>query len=107
MYKAKVKNPTDWKHLDSLSPAGAILGCDFAGTVVQVGADVKGVSKGDKVGTFVHGGKFEDKGSYAEYAKVPSDMLLDLNGVDLKEGVTFGIGYITAAMVSQTLIDND
>ncbi|GAA5877167.1 hypothetical protein JCM16303_006188 [Sporobolomyces ruberrimus] len=58
-------NPTDWKHRDAVSPPGVILGCDFAGTVEQIGDGVTNVKEGDRVAGFVHGGRKEDEGSFA------------------------------------------
>jgi NADPH:quinone reductase-like Zn-dependent oxidoreductase len=55
--EAVALNPTDWKGLQRASP-GAIVGCDYAGIVEEIG---KGVSKylkvGDKVAGFVRGSK--------------------------------------------------
>ncbi|KAK1089266.1 hypothetical protein LTR48_000727 [Friedmanniomyces endolithicus] len=35
-------NPTDWKHISGKRASeGCISGCDFAGTVVEVGSDVR------------------------------------------------------------------
>lgn len=36
---------------------GAVLGCDFAGTVEEVGSDVTRLSKGDVVAGIIWGGK--------------------------------------------------
>ncbi|GAA5857796.1 hypothetical protein JCM5353_002635 [Sporobolomyces roseus] len=60
-------NPTDWKHRDAVSPPGSILGCDFAGTVEEVGEGVTNVKKGDRVAGFVHGGRKDHEGSFAQY----------------------------------------
>jgi len=52
-------NPTDYKHVDSGFggyPIGAIVGCDFAGIVVDVGSKVtKPWKKGDRITGVVHG----------------------------------------------------
>ncbi|KAH7371307.1 hypothetical protein BKA64DRAFT_553387, partial [Cadophora sp. MPI-SDFR-AT-0126] len=43
-------NPTDWKHIDFLASPGATVGCDYSGTVEQVGAAVTtGLKIGDRV----------------------------------------------------------
>ena len=70
------QNPTDWKHSANMSPPGAILGCDFSGTVVKLGPNPKvNLKVGDKVAGCVHGGLFENKGSYAQYLKAQSDLV--------------------------------
>lgn len=52
-------NPTDWKHIDWFGSAGAIVGCDYAGIVQEVGSKVnKSFAKGDRVCGFVHGSKW-------------------------------------------------
>ena len=52
-------NPTDVSHIDSAwggNPVGAIVGCDFAGIVVDVGSKVtKPWKKGDRITSMVHG----------------------------------------------------
>lgn len=51
-------NPTDWKHIEYSASEGAILGCDYAGIVQEVGPKVtKNFAKGDRVCGFIHGGK--------------------------------------------------
>lgn len=51
-------NPTDWKHIDFLAEKGTLIGCDYAGTVEEVGsAMVNALKKGDRVTGFTHGGK--------------------------------------------------
>jgi NADPH:quinone reductase-like Zn-dependent oxidoreductase len=50
-------NPTDWKHIVGLAPAGALIGCDYAGIVEEVGKNVKKqFRKGDRVYGLAHGG---------------------------------------------------
>lgn len=68
-------NPTDYKHLDILSPPGSISGCDYAGEVVEVGASSSNAWKiGERVAGVVHGGLYPDRGAFAEYLKVDADL---------------------------------
>jgi NADPH:quinone reductase-like Zn-dependent oxidoreductase len=58
------------EHIDMIAAPGATIGCDYAGTVVEVGSKVqKKWQKGDRIAGFTHGGnsvELED-GSFAEY----------------------------------------
>lgn len=53
-------NPTDWQTLDEIFSPGttrSLLGCDFAGVILEVGKDVtKDFKTGDRVAGAVHGG---------------------------------------------------
>ncbi|WVQ77954.1 hypothetical protein IAT38_000034 [Cryptococcus sp. DSM 104549] len=99
------QNPTDWKHTAFLSPPGVINGCDFSGTVVKLGTNLKvDLKVGDKVAGAVHGGWAKDEGSYAQYARVESDLCFKVpEGVKLEDAATYGIGWGTAV---QTIIDH-
>ena len=58
-------NPTDWKHVTYLTGASpfSIVGCDYAGTVVSIGAEVtKPFKVGDKVYGCAHGGNESESG---------------------------------------------
>jgi NADPH:quinone reductase-like Zn-dependent oxidoreductase len=68
-------NPTDWKHRDGLLPVDATLGCDFAGVVDAVGADVTNVKVGDRVASFVHGGRYVGVGSFAQYIQTEGSLV--------------------------------
>ncbi len=51
-------NPTDWKHAKICWP-GYIVGCDFSGTVEEIGREVDADLRiGDRVGGVVHGCAF-------------------------------------------------
>jgi len=101
------QNPTDWKHSAYLSPPNVIIGCDYSGVVVALGDDLANSSwkVGDHVAGMVHGGKFTDKGSFAEYLRVQSDLLWKVpssGSVGLREAPTYGVGFTTAAQVLYT-----
>ncbi|KAH6691459.1 chaperonin 10-like protein [Plectosphaerella plurivora] len=91
-------NPTDYKHIDVLSPPGSIIGCDYAGEVVQVGSGVpSGWSVGDRVAGVVHGGLYPDRGAFAEFAKVDAELAWKIpEGVSDTDATTFGVSAITA-----------
>lgn len=79
-----------WRPADFASP---IPGIEISGEVMEMGSDVKGFKKGDRVFGFTHGGAF------AEYA------LLDhLNAIRLPEGWTHPQG---AAIVEVFLTANE
>ena len=92
-------NPTDWKNIDNLGMDGALSGCDYAGTVEEVG---KGVSKqwkkGDRVAGFAHGGDVvqHENGAFAEYIVAKGDIQMAVpDGVSFEEAATLGIGVFT------------
>ncbi|CAA9889557.1 NADPH2:quinone reductase [Candidatus Methylobacter favarea] len=68
--KAAGVNPVDTKirrnGLFYESALPAVLGCDGAGIVTEVGSSVKQFKAGDKV-WFCHGGLGQEQGNYAEY----------------------------------------
>ena len=92
-------NPTDWKHIDFLATEGALAGCDYAGTVEEVGKLVtKQWKKGDRVAGFAHGGDAvqRENGSFAEYIVAKGDVQMAIpNGVSFEEAATLGVGVFT------------
>jgi len=99
------QNPTDWKHasIPGLSVPGSIIGCDFSGTVAHISSlssNPNNLKVGDSVAGMVHGGKFSNKGSYAEYLKVPGDLVWKVpSGVSMRDAPVYGVGFVTAAGV--------
>ena len=61
--------------VDFVGTPGSVLGCDFSGTVVKVGAAVTSPAVGTYVAGFVHGAAFSDEGAFAEYVKTPADLV--------------------------------
>lgn len=100
-------NPTDWKHIDFVQ-SPATIGCDFAGIVEDVGAEVQARwEKGDRVFGFAHGGNVvqPEDGAFGEFLvakgattmRVPDDM-------SFEEAATFGVGTVTVGQgMYQTL----
>ena len=80
---------------------GSILGCDYAGTVAAAGSAAAAQWKeGDKVAGFIHGGKFPDRGTFAEYGVVKKDMAYRVpDNVSMEAAPTLGVAYSTAGMV--------
>ncbi|KAK8206787.1 hypothetical protein M8818_004621 [Zalaria obscura] len=92
-------NPTDWKHVDYLAAPGATVGCDFAGTVEEVGSKVtKSWKKGDRIAGFTHGvNKVElEDGAFAEYCVVKGDIQMKIpDNLSFEEASTLGVGVTT------------
>ncbi|OGM46253.1 alcohol dehydrogenase [Aspergillus bombycis] len=62
------QNPTDVQSFDSNTFGdGTVLGCDFVGEVVQIGAGVTRLTKGDIVAALIWGGETKGLGAYSEY----------------------------------------
>lgn len=93
-------NPTDWKHIKyNLTAPNGISGCDFAGTVVEVGLDVaKSFKPGDRIAGTAHGGNFSqpEDGCFAEYAMAKADLLVKIpDGLSFEAAATFPLGVST------------
>ncbi len=93
-------NPTDFKHVDIVAPRGAIIGCDYAGTVAKVGSRASGNwAVGDRVAGWTHGGLYPNRGSFAEYLKIPGDLAWKPPlSVSDEEATTFGVSAVTAML---------
>jgi len=97
--EAIAQNPTDWKHVENVSPPGNIIGCDFSGTVAQLGKAIRSdVALGDDVAGFVQGGHFKDRGAFATYLKTDSDLVWTVPKGTLshEQAATTGCGLWTA-----------
>jgi NADPH:quinone reductase-like Zn-dependent oxidoreductase len=92
-------NPTDWKHIDLISPVNSIIGCDYSGTVAQVGTAVTNWKVGERIAGVAHGGLFPDKGVFAEYAKIEADLAWKIpDSVSFEDASTYGISPVTGLL---------
>ncbi|KAF2793796.1 GroES-like protein [Melanomma pulvis-pyrius CBS 109.77] len=96
--KAVALNPTDFKHIDAISPPSSIVGCDYAGEVTKVGKNAASVWKvGDRVAGAVHGGLYPDRGAFAEYLKTDSDLCWRIPAeIEDTAAATYGVSAVTA-----------
>ncbi|KAI0057238.1 dehydrogenase [Artomyces pyxidatus] len=102
---AAAQNPTDWKTAQFGKRAGAVSGCDFAGTVEEIGPDVEpGVRTiGERVAGFVHGGLYSN-GSFAEYVIAGAEVIVHVPDTwSSEEAAQLGIAPFTAL---QTLYES-
>lgn len=93
-------NPTDWKHINGKRAAtNSLSGCDFAGTVVEVGPDVeKSLKVGDRVAGTTHGCNYSqsEDGCFAEYAMAKADLLVKIpDSLTFEQAATFPLGVST------------
>lgn len=92
------QNPTDWKHVQYFTPKDAIIGCDFSGEIVKLGSNLKNTSHkvGDKVSGVTHGSLYDDRGAFAEYTKVYSQLVFNVpDNLSMEEAASFGIPWGT------------
>ena len=100
----------NFKDALALTPGGGVVrdypvvpGIDLTGEIVEskspdfaVGDAV--VAHGYQIGTGHHGG-------YAEYARLPADQVVRLDGLSARDAAAIGTAGFTAAMSVQALID--
>jgi len=87
------------QHIDFLSNSGATVGCDYVGTVEEIGSQVtKSFKKGDRVAGMVHGVNALEKedGAFGEYCRAVGDLQIKLpDSVSDEEAATLGVGIST------------
>ncbi|EAU87183.2 dehydrogenase [Coprinopsis cinerea okayama7 len=96
--KAAAGNHTDWKTLSSHPRAGNVMGADFSGVVVSLGAGVRGREIGQRVAGCVRGNTTPN-GSFAQYLCTDSKLLVDLpDHVSFEEGAQLGVSIYAACL---------
>lgn len=97
-------NPTDYKMPEYFPVPGAIMGCDFMGTVVAAGPEVK-VPLGTRVCGPMHGSNRgnPDSGAFAEYALQDMRLLVRVpdSWSDLEGAALGGVGWATIALAME------
>ncbi|KAJ3151877.1 hypothetical protein HDU86_006009 [Geranomyces michiganensis] len=92
-------NPTDWKHVDYLPTPGAIVGCDYAGTVDAVGKNLtRAFEVGDRIAGVAHGANASNKtdGAFANFIVARTGVALRVpKSLSDTEAATLGIGITT------------
>jgi NADPH:quinone reductase-like Zn-dependent oxidoreductase len=93
-------NPTDWKHIAyGRAMDGALVGCDYAGIVQDVGKSVtKKWRKGDHICGVVHGSNLvqPEDGAFAEYIVAKGDVQMRKPaGLSYAQAATISLGAIT------------
>lgn len=93
-------NPTDWKTVTGQrAEDNCILGCDYAGVVMEVGSAVsKDWKVGDRAFGCSHGGNSvnPDAGVFAQVAAVVGDLQMRIpDSMSFEEAATLGLGSIT------------
>lgn len=97
--KAVALNPTDWKsvHTPGGAAVGTKTGCDYAGVVEQVGADLaKPFARGDRVCGMVFGSVDPERGAFGEYVIAPSHLSVRVpDNLSFEQAATLGVGITT------------
>ncbi|KAI1350263.1 GroES-like protein [Xylaria sp. FL0043] len=95
-------NPVDIKALDYSHASGAIMGYDFAGTIVALGSDEEDsgyFAVGDRVAGVVQGMSKDqpDVGAFAEYVGALADLVLKLpDSISFEDAAPLGLATATA-----------
>lgn len=101
-------NPTDWKHIDWQAIPGATAGCDYSGTIVEIGPDItQPFKKGDRVAGLAHGCNklAPEDGAFAEYVVALAHVALRIpDSISFEAAATLGIAVTTTGQgLYQTL----
>ncbi|KAM6525205.1 hypothetical protein FALCPG4_010762 [Fusarium falciforme] len=92
------QNPTDVLCFDNkIFGNGAVLGCDFTGTVEALGSNVKRLQLGDIIAGLIWGGEIEGQGAYSEYTLADEKICFKVpDKIPLEQAVTVPLAATTA-----------
>ncbi|KAM0425066.1 hypothetical protein ACHAPT_009625 [Fusarium lateritium] len=92
------QNPTDVLCFDNnIFGNGAVLGCDFAGTVEALGSNVTRLKVGDTIAGLIWGGEVEGQGAYSEYTLADENICFKItDNVPLEQAATVPLAAATA-----------
>ncbi|KAI8246266.1 hypothetical protein K4K56_011178 [Colletotrichum sp. SAR 10_98] len=76
---------------------GAVLGCDFVGTVEERGDQVNKLKKGDTIAGLIWGGEIKGIGGYSEYTVADNDISFRVpKNISLEEAATLPLASMTS-----------
>jgi len=92
------QNPTDIQAFDTKALGdGAVLGCDFVGSVEKIGSKVTRLKKGQVIAGLIWGGEIHGLGGFAEYTVADENICFPVpNSVGLAEASTIPLAACTA-----------
>ncbi|KAH0425407.1 hypothetical protein CcaCcLH18_10955 [Colletotrichum camelliae] len=92
------QNPTDVQSFDGNAFGdGAVLGCDFVGTVDETGDQVNKLNKGDIIAGLIWGGEIKGIGGYSEYTVADNNVSFRVpKNITPEEAVTLPLASMTS-----------
>ncbi|TFY82385.1 hypothetical protein EWM64_g1618 [Hericium alpestre] len=98
---AAAQNPADWRTVGWLKKEGCVVGCDFAGTVEEIGPDVPAGLRivGERVAGFVFGAYYHN-GAFAEYVVAEAAPAVHIpDNWSFEDAAQLGVAPFTAAQL--------
>ncbi|KAF4467831.1 zinc-binding oxidoreductase [Fusarium albosuccineum] len=92
------QNPTDVLCFDdNIFGDGAVLGCDFTGTVEAVGSSVTRLEIGDTIAGLIWGGEIAGQGAFSEYTLADENICFKIPSIiPLEQAATVPLAATTA-----------